>query len=83
MRLDCNVKTNKSKLSILLLMIKTSTPTNNVNYQKSQSADETDEYIGDEQVMFYKNIQSELNQLIKGPQDETIDKILAYSSKKK
>lgn len=64
-------------------MIKTSTPTNNVNYQKSQSADETDEYIGDEQVMFYKNIQSELNQLIKGPQDETIDKILAYSSKKK
>lgn len=64
-------------------MIKTSTPINNVNYEQSQSADETDEHIGDEQIMFYKNIKSELNQLIKGPKDETIDKILAYSSKKR
>lgn len=60
-------------------MTKTSTPENLANFAEQQPiVDETEQ----QNELFYNSIKPQLNQLIKNPSDETIEKILAYSRKK-
>lgn len=63
-------------------MIKTSTSLNSVNYQSKQAAEEAVEQAKNQDEMFYDSIKPQLDQLIKDPSDETIEKILAYAKKK-
>jgi hypothetical protein len=62
-------------------MMKTSTSTNQLNYEKSmmESAIET---LDTSDLAFYETIKLQLDALSKNPSDETISKILAYSKKK-
>lgn len=59
-------------------MIKTSTSTNQFNYERSmvESAIETSD------LAFYQTLKPQLDALIRNPSEETISKILAYSKKK-
>lgn len=63
-------------------MIKTSTPLNPVNYQGQQPAEETVQQTTTQEELFYNSIKPQLDQLVKNPSDETIEKILAFSRKK-
>ena len=63
-------------------MIKISTSFNTVNYQgQQQPTGETVEQTTEDE-MFYNSIKPQLDQLVKNPSNETIDKILAFSKKK-
>jgi len=62
-------------------MTKTSTSKTNVNLPKMLQF--TTEYESDAEIdLFYDQIKSRLDQLVKNPQDETINRILAYSKTK-
>lgn len=63
-------------------MTKTSTPTNIVNFPNPQQAEITVDVAEQQDQMFYNSIKPQLDELIKNPSDETIEKILAYSKKK-
>ncbi len=63
-------------------MTKTSTPTNLVNFPNQQQAEKTADEAEQQDEMFYNSIKPQLNELVKNPSDEIINKILAYSKKK-
>jgi hypothetical protein len=63
-------------------MTKTSTPTNIVNFPNPQPLEKTVDVAEQQDQMFYNSIKSQLDELVKNPSDETIEKILAYSKKK-
>lgn len=63
-------------------MVKTSTSLNSVNYASPVPADEAVEQANNHDEMFYDSIKPQLDQLIKDPSDETIEKILAYAKTK-
>lgn len=62
-----------------MLMMTTSTPINNPNYLNQNSESLSSENFNDLDLMFYENIEPQLNQLSRNPDEETIAKILAYS----
>ncbi len=63
-------------------MIKTSTSLNTVNYQGQQPTEEPVQQTTTQDELFYNSIKAQLDQLVKNPSDETIEKILAFSRKK-
>ncbi|RZJ77277.1 hypothetical protein [Pedobacter agri] len=64
-------------------MTKTSTSKTNVNLPtNSMFQPKTDNESDAEIDLFYDQIKSKLDRLAKNPQDETINKILAYSKSK-
>lgn len=63
-------------------MVKTSTSLNSVNFSSPVPVEETVEQAKTRDEMFYDNIKPQLDQLIKDPSNETVDKILAYAKKK-
>ncbi|RDC56039.1 hypothetical protein DU508_10435 [Pedobacter chinensis] len=64
-------------------MTKTSTSKTNVNLPtQSMFQPKTDIESDTEISLFYEQIKSKLDGLAKNPQDETINKILAYSRSK-
>ncbi|WP_131535397.1 hypothetical protein [Pedobacter nototheniae] len=63
-------------------MTKTSTSKQNVNLPQNMFQLTTDNDSDAEIDLFYDQIKGKLDRLIKNPQDETIDRILAYSRKK-
>jgi hypothetical protein len=63
-------------------MTKTSTPTHTVNFPKTQASENTACEAEQQDELFYNSIKPQLNELIKEPSAETIDKILAYSKVK-
>lgn len=64
-------------------MTKTSTSKNNVNLPiNSMFQPKTDIESDAEIDLFYEQIKSKLDRLAKNPQDEIINKILAYSRSK-
>lgn len=62
-------------------MTKTSTPTHIVNFPKT-TTEKTAEDGEQQDELFYNSIKSQLNELVRNPSDETINKILAYAKKK-
>lgn len=66
----------------LMLMIKTSTSVNKLNYSHSKQEELPAADVEAQELMFYENIKSQLDSLSKNPTDETISKILAYSRAK-
>ncbi|MEJ5994556.1 hypothetical protein WG904_09010 [Pedobacter sp. Du54] len=63
-------------------MVKTSTSPNSVNFSSPVPAEQAVEQANDQDEMFYNNIKPQLDQLIKDPSNETIEKILAYAKTK-
>jgi len=63
-------------------MTKTSTPTQIVNFPNTLAEEKTADAAEQQDELFYYSIKSRLNELVKNPSDETINKILAYSQKK-
>lgn len=63
-------------------MTKTSTSKQSVNLPQNMSPLVTDMESDADLDLFYDQIKSKLNALIANPQDETIDRILAYSQSK-
>jgi hypothetical protein len=63
-------------------MTKTFTPENPTNFAEEQSIPTVSDETEQQNELFYNSIKPQLNQLIKDPSDETINKILAYSRKK-
>ncbi|MGF1923053.1 MAG: hypothetical protein ACQUHE_02655 [Bacteroidia bacterium] len=63
-------------------MVKTSTSQNPVNFSSPVPAESAVEQAKNQDEMFYDNIKPQLDQLIKDPSKETIEKILAYANKK-
>ncbi|WP_316772713.1 hypothetical protein [Pedobacter frigiditerrae] len=63
-------------------MTKTSTPTNIVNFPNPLKVEKTTDVAEQQDQMFYNSIKPQLDELVKNPSDETIEKILAYSKKK-
>ena len=63
-------------------MTKTSTSTNLVNFPNALPAEKAVNEADQQNEMFYNSIKPQLNQLVKNPSDETIEKILAYARKK-
>lgn len=63
-------------------MVKTSTSLNSVNFSSPVPAEKAVEPAKTQDEMFYDNIKPQLDQLVKDPSDETIEKILAYAKKK-
>lgn len=61
-------------------MITTSTPIQNLNYMNQHAENSSSELFNDLDLMFYEGIKSQLDQLKRDPEEETIAKILAYSS---
>lgn len=61
-------------------MIKTSTPTQNLNYLNQHADNLSGELLNDLDLMLYEQIRPQLDQLKREPEQETIDRILAYSS---
>ncbi|MFP5081508.1 hypothetical protein [Pedobacter sp. JCM 36344] len=59
-------------------MIKTSTSTNQLNYERSMM----ESAIERSDLAFYQTLKPQLDALIRNPSEETISKILAYSKKK-
>jgi hypothetical protein len=76
--LKCFVKLEQ-KQTVLMLMITTSTTINNLNYLNQNSEGISNEAYNDLDSMFYESIKSQLDQLKRNPEDETINRILAYS----
>lgn len=62
-----------------MLMITTSTPVNNLNYLNQNLESLSNEHFNDLDLMFYESIKPQLEQLSRNPDEETINKILAYS----
>ena len=60
-------------------MVTTSTPLSNMNYLNQNTENLSSEFFNDLDLMFYENIKSQLDQISKNPQEETISRILAYS----
>ena len=61
-------------------MTKTSTSTNLVSSPNAQPSEKAGSGEAEQQdELFYNSIKSQLDQLVKNPSKETIDKILAYS----
>ena len=60
-------------------MIKTSTPNDLVSSPSAQITQSATSEAEQQDELFYNSIKSRLNELIKNPSDETIDRILAYS----
>jgi hypothetical protein len=79
--LNCIVFIIKQKNN-LMLMIKTFTSTNRVNYLHQQPEPYDSELPEDSVSSFYDYLKPELNKLIRNPSDETIERILAYAAKK-
>lgn len=63
-------------------MTKTSTPENPANFAEQEAIQTVSDETEQRNELFYNSIKPQLNQLIKDPSDETINKILAYSRKK-
>lgn len=63
-------------------MIKTSTSPNPVNFTSPAPAEQAVEQAKTVDEMFYDSIKPKLDQLIKDPSDETLEKIMAYARKK-
>jgi len=63
-------------------MVKTSTSLNSVNFSSPVPAQKAVEQAKNQDEMFYDSIKTQLDQLIKDPSDETIQKILAYAKTK-
>lgn len=63
-----------------MLMIETSTSTNNLNYPQRQQENADD--VEGLEFLFYENIKPQLNKLKKDPSEDSISKILAYSRAK-
>ena len=63
-------------------MTKTSTPTNLTSSPNKQFVEKAATEAEQQDELFYNSIKSQLDQLVKNPADETIDKILAYSKSK-
>ncbi|WP_316804091.1 hypothetical protein [Pedobacter nototheniae] len=63
-------------------MTKTSTSKQNVNLPQNMFQLTTDNESDAEIDLFYDQIKSKLDGLIKNPQDDTINRILAYSKSK-
>lgn len=63
-------------------MTKTSTPSNLSSSVNLQPVCPTAKQKDQEEELFYNSIKSQLNELVKSPSDETIEKILAYARKK-
>lgn len=59
-------------------MVKTSTSLNSVNHPASQPI----EVMKNQDELFYESIKPQLNELIKDPSDECIERILAYAKEK-
>lgn len=62
-------------------MTKTSTTTNLAS-SPSTPLEVTMDLAEPQDELFYNSIKSQLNELVKDPSDETIDRILAYSKEK-
>ncbi|WP_158797598.1 hypothetical protein [Pedobacter sp. L105] len=62
-----------------MLMITTSTSVPNVNPLNQQAENLSNEFFNDLDLMFYESIKSQMDQLKRNPEEETISKILAYS----
>lgn len=63
-------------------MVKTSTSPNSVNFSSPVPAEQAVEQANHQDEMFYNSIKPQLDQLIKDPSNETIEKILAYAKTK-
>ncbi|RZL51763.1 MAG: hypothetical protein EOO93_23155 [Pedobacter sp.] len=64
-------------------MTKTSTSKNNVNLPTHSMFQPKTDIESDAEIdLFYDQIRSKLDRLAKNPQDETINRILAYSKSK-
>ena len=63
-------------------MTKTATPNHIVNFTNPQPAQNAVDEVDQQDLMFYNSIKPQLNELVKNPSDETINKILAYSKTK-
>ncbi len=63
-------------------MVKTSTSLNSVNLPSQVPAEPAVEQANQQDEMFYNSIKPQLDQLIKDPSNETIEKILAYAKMK-
>ena len=60
-------------------MTKTSTTNDLVSSPSAQVTQSATSEAEQQDELFYSSIKSRLNELIKNPSDETIDRILAYS----
>ncbi|RZK57895.1 MAG: hypothetical protein EOO87_01690 [Pedobacter sp.] len=63
-------------------MTKTSTPTHLASSPNTQPVLPPVSEAEQQDELFYNSIKVQLNELVKNPSDETINKILAYSTKK-
>ncbi|MFI5452119.1 hypothetical protein ACHMWN_08185 [Pedobacter sp. UC225_61] len=63
-------------------MTKTSTSTNIVNSLNTQLVEKVADEADQQNELFYNSIKSKLDELVKNPSDEIINRILAYSKKK-
>ncbi|MDQ7948906.1 MAG: hypothetical protein REI78_15440 [Pedobacter sp.] len=63
-------------------MTKTSTPTHLTKLSGAPVDEMTADESEQQDELFYQSIKPQLNELIKSPSDETIQKILAYSKQK-
>ncbi|MEE1945363.1 hypothetical protein VRU48_09600 [Pedobacter sp. KR3-3] len=63
-------------------MTKTSTLNDLSNFSSPQPVEKAVDEGDQQNLLFYNSIRSKLDQLVKEPSDETIQKILDYSKKK-
>ena len=63
-------------------MTKTSTSTNLVSSPIAKPVEITIDMAEQQDELFYNSIKIQLDELVKDPSDETIDRILAYSKDK-
>ncbi|RZL37529.1 MAG: hypothetical protein EOO96_04860 [Pedobacter sp.] len=63
-------------------MTKTSTPSNLSSSSNLQPVCPIAKEKEQQEEIFYNSIKLQLNELVKSPSDETIEKILAYARKK-
>jgi hypothetical protein len=61
-------------------MTKTSTP-QLVNFLKNEVAEKVADEAEQQDQLFYNSIKPQLNELVKNPSDESIQKILAHNKK--
>jgi hypothetical protein len=62
-------------------MTKTSTPSQLVNFPKPEAAAAAVEEGEQQDILFYNSIKPQLDELVKNPSDESIQKILNYAKK--
>jgi len=65
-----------------MLMVTISTSSINVNHLQKSIENLSAELFEDFDAAFYESVKTELDALVRNPQDETIDRILAYSRAK-